>query len=246
VKVSIDAIVVANRKPVGGRLYRVIAIISAIVVFVGFSRSYFLRPLFRNTPLELALHLHGAIMTLWFLLFALQVSLVANGRSLLHQSIGVAGAVLAALLSVLALLITVYSAKQIGDFRPPTPFLGLVLISFIPFPILVGSAIHYRRQSGIHKRLMLLATVSILGAALVRFPMNFSESGAAIFMLGGTDVLVLGSVAFDTVKHRRLHPAFAIGSLCVLVFQLSAALIAPSDAWATALAWLTKTIPGSL
>ena len=92
-KVSIDAIVVANRKPAGGRLYRVIAIISAIVVFVGFSRSYFLRPLFRNTPLELALHLHGAIMTLWFLLFALQVSLVANGRSLLHQSIGVAGAV---------------------------------------------------------------------------------------------------------------------------------------------------------
>jgi len=241
-----DGIVVANQKPVGGRLYQVFATISAIVVFVGFSRSYFLRPLFRHSPLELALHLHGAVMTLWFLLFALQVSLVATGRTLLHQSIGVAGATLAALLSVLALLITVYSAKQVGDFRPPTPFLGLVLISFIPFPILVGSAIHYRCQSGIHKRLMLLATVSILGAALVRFPLNFSETGAAIFMLGGTDVLVLSSVAFDTVKHRRLHPAFAIGTLCVLVFQLTAALLAPSDAWATALAWLTKTIPGSL
>lgn len=241
-----DGIVVANRKPLGGRLYRVVATISAMVVFIGFSRSYFLRPLFRSTPLEVALHLHGAIMTLWFLLFALQVSLVANGRTLLHRSIGVAGATLAALLTVLALLITVYSAKQVGDFRPPTPLLGLVLISFISFPILVGSAIHYRRQSGIHKRLMLLATVSILGAALVRFPLNFSETGAAVFMLGGTDVLVLGSVAFDTVKHRRLHPAFAVGTLCVLVFQLAAALLAPSDAWATALAWLAKTIPGSL
>lgn len=69
---------------------------------------------------------------------------------------------------------------------------------------------------------MLLATVSILGAALVRFPLKFSETGAAIFMLGGTDVLVLGSVVFDTVKHRRLHPAFAIGTLCILVFQLAA------------------------
>jgi uncharacterized membrane protein len=241
-----DAIAVANRKLGGGRFYGVVAAISVIVVFIGFSRSYFLRPLFRNTSLELALHVHGAIMTLWFLLFALQASLVARGRTLLHQTIGVAGGILAAVLSALALLITVYSAKQVGDFRPPTPFLGLVLISFIPFPILVGSAIHYRRQSGIHKRLMLLATVSILGAALVRFPLNFSETGAAIFMLGGTDVLVLGSVAFDTVKQRRLHPAFAIGTLCVLVFQLAAALIAPSDAWATALAWLTKTIPGSL
>jgi hypothetical protein len=241
-----EAIAVANRKPVGSRLYRVVATISAIVVFIGFSRSYFLRPLFRDTRLELVLHLHDAIMTLWFLLFALQVSLVAKGRSLLHQSIGVAGAMLAALLSVLALLITVFSAKQVGDFRPPTPFLGLVLISFIPFPILVGSAIHYRRQSGIHKRLMLLATVSILGAALVRFPLKLSETGAAIFMLGGTDALILGSVVFDTVKHRRLHPAFAIGTLCVLVFQLAAALLAPSDAWATALAWLTELVPGSL
>jgi len=58
-----DGIVVANQKPVGGRLYQVFATISAIVVFVGFSRSYFLRPLFRHTPLELALHLHGAVMT---------------------------------------------------------------------------------------------------------------------------------------------------------------------------------------
>jgi uncharacterized membrane protein YozB (DUF420 family) len=107
-------------------------------------------------------------MTLWFLLFALQVSLVAKGRSLMHQRIGIVGVVLAVLLSVLALLITIYSAKQVGDYRPPTPFLGLVLISFIPFPILVGSAIHYRGQPAVHKRLMLLATLSILGAALVR------------------------------------------------------------------------------
>ncbi len=233
------------RKPIGGPLYRVVATISAIVVFIGFSRSYFLRPLFRDTPLERALHLHGAVMTLWFLLFAVQVSLVAKGRAVLHRRLGVAGAMLAALLSVLAFLITVYSAKQVGDFRPPTPFLGLVLISFIPFPILVVGAIYYRRRSGIHKRLMLLATVSILGAALVRFPLNFSEPGAAIFMLGGTDALILGSILFDTVKHRRLHPAFAMGTLCVLVFQLAAALLAPSDAWATGLAWLTEHIPGS-
>ena len=241
-----EAIAVASRRPVGDRLYRIVATISGIVVFIGFSRSYFLRPLFRDTPLERLLQLHGAIMTLWFLLFAVQVSLVAKRQALLHQRIGVAGAMLAVLLSVFAFLITVYSAKQVGDFRPPTPFLGLVLISFIPFPILVGGAIHYRRQSGMHKRLMLLATVSILGAALVRFPLKFSETGAAIFMLAGTDALILGSVVFDTVKHRRLHPAFAIGTSCVLVFQLAAALLAPSDAWATTLAWLTEHVPGSL
>jgi hypothetical protein len=75
-----ETIAVANRKPVGGWLYRVVAAVSALVVFIGFSRSYFLRPLFRNTSLDLLLHLHGAIMTLWFLLFALQVSLVEKGR----------------------------------------------------------------------------------------------------------------------------------------------------------------------
>jgi len=81
---------------------------------------------------------------------------------------------------------------------------------------------------------------------LVRFPLKFSETGAAIFMLCGTDALILGSVAFDTVKHRRLRPAFAIATSCVLVFQLAAALLAQSDAWATTLAWLIEHVPGSL
>jgi uncharacterized membrane protein YozB (DUF420 family) len=117
-----SATAIDTRHRSGHRLYGIAAAISILVVFVGFLRSYYLRPLFRDTSLGLLLHFHGAIMTLWFLLFIVQVSLVAKGRVRLHQRLGIAGAILAATLCVLAFLITIYSAKQIGDFRRQRPF----------------------------------------------------------------------------------------------------------------------------
>jgi hypothetical protein len=93
---------------------------------------------------------------------------------------------------------------------------------------------------------MLLATLGILGAALVRFPLNFSETSAAIFMLGGTDAIIFVSVGVDTIKHHRINPAFATGIACILLFQAAAGLLAPSTAWAVALAWLVERVPGSL
>ncbi len=45
-----------------------------------------LRPWFDVAPLTLSLHLHGIVLTLWVVLFVVQVRLIAVGRRRLHMS----------------------------------------------------------------------------------------------------------------------------------------------------------------
>jgi hypothetical protein len=57
------------------------AIAFAVTVFVGFSRSYFLKSWYGTPELSRLLHLHGLVFTTWFLVFLAQTVLVATGRT---------------------------------------------------------------------------------------------------------------------------------------------------------------------
>jgi len=61
------------------------AIVAMLLVFAGFARSYYLKTFFATPVLPTLLHLHGAILTLWFVLFFVQVRLVAVRRVDLHR-----------------------------------------------------------------------------------------------------------------------------------------------------------------
>jgi hypothetical protein len=59
-----------------------------VVVLVGFSPTFFLRPLLKDRPLPGVLDLHGAVLTSWFLLTVLQGWLIRTRRLRLHRRIG--------------------------------------------------------------------------------------------------------------------------------------------------------------
>lgn len=80
------------------RFFTGLALAIAITVFAGFAPIYYLRFYFTHTPLAGLLHLHGVFFTAWVLLFLVRSTLIAGGRTGLHRRLGVAGAVLAALL----------------------------------------------------------------------------------------------------------------------------------------------------
>ena len=82
------------------RFYVGLAIAVLITVFLGFSRTYFLKSYFGTPELSLLVHLHGLVFTSWVLLFLAQTTLVATDRTDLHRRLGVGGAVLAALLLI--------------------------------------------------------------------------------------------------------------------------------------------------
>lgn len=228
------------------RLYIGAAVFIPLIVLAGFARTYYLKGLFATPPLpSLLVHLHGIVMTSWVVLFVVQVSLVATRRTKLHQRLGIGVAILAAMVVVIGVL-TAISAAARGSGPPgATPLQSLVvpLGDMIVFAILIATALYFRRRLDIHKRLMLLAALTLLAPAFARIPLHFIEAGGPLAFFSLTDLCVLACVAFDTVKNRRLHPAFVLGTLLIVASQPLRLLLAGTDVWikfATALVALVR------
>src|SRR5262249_62147626 len=72
------------------------AAVLLIIVFAGFSRTFYLRPFFHPEPLIPLLILHGILFSSWLALFVLQTTLVVTKRTRTHIRLGIAGMALAA------------------------------------------------------------------------------------------------------------------------------------------------------
>jgi hypothetical protein len=216
------------------RLYIWFAVFMPIIVLAGFARTYYLKGFFGNPPLPgLLVHLHGLVMTSWVVLFVAQVSLVATGRTRTHQRLGVFGAILAILIVIVGVLTGIAgAARGASPGPPPLRFLVIPLGDMLVFAILVGAALYFRRSRlDVHKRLMLLAAVNLLAPAIARIPLHFIETGGPLAFFGLTDLCLLACVGFDTIRNRRLHPAFLWGTLFVIVFQPLRLMLAGTDVW---------------
>ena len=213
---------------------------AAIIVFAGFAQSYFLKVLFGTPPLYPLLHLHGLVMTSWFVLFATQSWLIEAHRVRLHRRLGIFGALLAATILVVGAAVVTINARE-GRVPPAAPIPIVVFLSYanlLVFGVLVGAAIYFRSRSEFHKRLMLLGTLNLLTAAVTRIPLAFIQSGGLLTVFGLPDLFIVACVAYDTLRHRRLHPAFAWGALLSIAWPVLAIWIGGSSAWAKVTTWL--------
>lgn len=216
------------------------AIATALIVFIGFARTYYLKGVFGTPPLPGLVHLHGIVMTLWFALFVVQVRLIAAHRTDLHRRVGVVGALLAVLVLVVGVTTAIFAAKRgFTPGPPPLVFLAIPLGDMLVFAVLVSLGIYFRRRSDIHRRLMLLSCVGILGAAMARIPLEFIATGGPLVFFGLTDLCVLICVVFDTVKNRRLHPVFGWGILFIVASQPLRLMLTGTAVWMQFAMWLT-------
>ena len=225
-------------------LYLLAAIVVPLIVLAGFARTYYLKGLFSTPPLPSRfVHFHGIVMTAWVALFIVQVSLVAKRRTKTHQRLGVLGAVLAALVVVVGVLTALYAAARGDTPGPPAlQFLVVPLGDMLVFGVLIGAALYYRRRLDVHKRLMLLAAVNMLAPAIARIPLSFIANGGALAFFGLTDLCLLAFIAFDTIRHRRLHPAFLWGAVFIIAMQPLRILLAGTDAWLAFAAALVRLV----
>jgi hypothetical protein len=230
----------ALRRNVERRMYTVAALVALLVVFAGFARTYYLKLAFGTPPLTLLLQVHGLVMSSWFVLFLVQVRFVASGRTDLHRRLGVFGALLAAAVLVMGTT-TAIVAVRLGHSPGPPPlnFLAVPLGDMTVFAVLVGTGLWFRRRSDIHKRLMLLSCIGILTAAIARIPIPpFHDAGIPAFFLT-TYALVIGCVAYDTARNRRLHPAFGWGGLLIILSWPLRLLLSGTAAWLSFATWIT-------
>lgn len=213
---------------------------AGIIVFAGFAQSYFLKVFFGTPPLYPLLHLHGLVMTSWFVLFATQSWLIETHRVRLHRRLGIFGALLAAMILLVGAAVVTINARE-GRVPPAAPIPVVVFLSYanlLVFGVLVGTAIYFRGRSEFHKRLMLLGTLNLLTAATTRIPLAFIQSGGLLTVFGLPDLFIVACVAYDTLRHRRLHPALAWGALLSIAWPVLAIWIGGSAAWAKVTTWL--------
>ncbi|MDE2257113.1 MAG: hypothetical protein KGK05_05055 [Xanthomonadaceae bacterium] len=230
----------AARSPTERHLFPWVPIGVAVLIFAGFAQTYYLKPWFASPILPLLLHMHGALMTAWVLLFVAQTRLIAKHRVDLHRRLGIFGAVLMVLVFA-AGVVTAVRAAKLGHSPGPPPLVFLIvpLFDIVAFAILVGSALALRRRTDWHRRLMLVATLNILPPATARLAVEYLHAPGLPFALGVTDIAIIGALVYDTIMHRRVHPAFAWGLGLVLFWEAAALALGSTPAWLGFAGWLT-------
>jgi hypothetical protein len=237
----------ASTKP-RGTFYVYSATMLLLIVIVGFAPTFYLRAAFdapefswRGGVPELSwrVFVHGLILTAWFLAFALQAALVAGRRTALHRALGWAGAAIGLAVIISGGLATPYRMAEFAAQGRPATRPGAALIawsnttSIIAFAILLAAAIALRRRPDTHKRLMLLASISIVQPAfgrIFRWPV-FEAPGLEGVMLSvaAPFALVGALIVYDLLSRKSLHPATVVGAAVSGGLKLGGVLLlAPS------------------
>lgn len=222
-------------------LYGAAALVASLVVLGGFAPSYYLKSFFGAPDLSTLKHVHGVVMTSWFVLFFVQARLAATGRIGIHRQLGVAGVFLAVLLVAVGTTLGIASAKAGVAPVPgisPLVFLVLPIGEMVAFATLFSAAIALRKRTDYHKRLMLVASVAMLTPAFARLSSHVIVAGGPPVFFALTDLVIMGCIAYDTLKNRRLHPAFAGGLAFIVVVQFGRLALSQTALWTRFATWL--------
>ncbi len=213
--------------------YTGIAIAAALAVLVGFSRTYFLRPWFDTAPLDAAFHVHGLVFSAWIALFVAQTSLVATGRTDVHRKLGWLGACLAVTMVVVALNAAVHGAHRdiaAGYEIESLRFFTTPVLAMAMFASLVALAVATRGRPETHKRLMLLATLSLLDAAVARWPVRgLSDSTLAQYAI--TDAFIAAAMLYDFASRRSVSAVYVWGGIAIVVEQWARDALGATAFW---------------
>ena len=217
----------------------VILLLELAVIVVGFSRSYFSRGLVFAPLPGFIVHLHGALMSLWYLVFLVQAVLIASGKRANHRLLGVMAFALMPFIFITGLLVSSHMLSRnatAGGFDPFTfsviPFSGMLAFASFGFV-----AWRFRRDHEVHWRLLLISSAGMTTAAFARWPLPFfwvdyyrAYDASYIFLL----LLI----AYDFITRHRIHRATWLGSLCLIMLDQSTRWTGPSLAWHQIAAWL--------
>jgi len=205
----------------------------ALVVFVGFARTYYLSGFFDAKPLAAPIvHIHGAVFTCWIALLLLQSSLAATGHTRIHRRLGLVGLGLAPLMVLLGVLVAVEMLKRFAGIPTvDSPGIFAVALSEITgFALPIFFAFRLRRRSAIHKRLILIGTIAMTTAGFGRWPMAFLLHKPLPAMLAAFTLLI-PLFAYDLLSTRKLHRATVLGSAWVILIEVSAILVGHTAVW---------------
>jgi hypothetical protein len=215
-----------------------------VVVFIGFSPTYFRAGLLRAPLPSPILHVHGAAFTLWMILLLIQSALISARRIAWHRSLGTIAFCLPPVMIILGFIAAIdafHRGVRIGPLDPSVS-LAIPLLGITSFAIVILAAWRARRQPDSHKRLILFATIGLTEAAFGRFPWNRVGLPPAAGAVTGLGLLILLAVAYDLISLRRLHRSTIWAAPLTFVLGAFAVPIGMSAPWHAFAAFLARTL----
>jgi hypothetical protein len=155
--------------------------------------------------------------------------------------LGIVGGLLSCAMITIGTVTAIIRAKApspVPDFNPLS-FLTIPLGDMLVFGILIGGAFYFRRKVDIHKRLMLLATIGILPAAVARLPFAFIGQYGPLAFFGLADLLIIPCLIYDIISRGRLHRATVLAGSLIVISQPLRLMIGGTHAWIVFATWLT-------
>lgn len=225
------------------RFYVAMSATFVLIAFGGFTPSYWAKLADHSFSAAPIVYVHGALLSIWTLFYFAQVALVAAGRTPDHRRWGMAGISLATAVAISMLLVMINSmhvADRLGMGDAGARFAILPFASLLLFAGVFTAAIVNIRDSEWHKRLMIVAMIPLMQAAIARvFLLLLAPPGqVGPVPLGFTvppgltaDLLIVAAMVYDWRTRGRPHNAYVAGGVLLLAQQLLIVPVAATALW---------------
>lgn len=223
--------------------YFYMALACVAVAFLGFAPTYWVPMASGKLAPMPVVHFHGLLFFAWTLYFAFQSWLAASGQIARHRTIGMIGVSLATAMTIFGFLVAVNVMKRsaaLGLTDEGIAFAIVPLSGIAFFAVVFTLAIANVRRPEIHKRLMLLAGISLLDAAVARWFLTFLAPPGP---LGPPPVpvtiapalvaylLLVAAIVFDWRTRGRPHPVYVYGGITLVAVKLLNWPISTTPLW---------------
>ena len=200
-------------------------------------------------PFPLVLHMHAVLMGSFLLMLLTQTALMATGRRELHMRVGIFGVALAVALVAVGLVLapTMYyetwnalqaapanaQAKLREVLSVKEDILLLQLRIGLLFPLFLAIGLRARSgNAGLHKRMMILATVMALPAGIDRIPWLPTAMPASPISVDLYTILAVSPMlAWDVIRNRSVHQAYWIWFAVTIPCAVAVNVLWDTPAW---------------
>ena len=219
--------------------FSAMALLVLASVLYGFARTYFLAGMVTAPLPNRLIHVHGAAFTLWIVLLIVQTGLISARQIRVHRTLGLGGFGLAVVMVILGVFAATDALRRsTGALGADAKTFFIVPITdMVLFSVFVFFAYRARSKPEAHKRLILIATIALLGAAVGRWPITFLQQHPPF-----VDIVLFGFllliVIYDLFSLHRVSRTTMWASALYVVVHVVRFPLGTTSAWHSLADWV--------
>ena len=201
--------------------YACMAFLFVAAAAVGFAPNSIAILTGAKTIPPLIIHAHALAMASWLILLATQASLVAANKRHIHRRLGMVSVILAPIIVILMISLAFPLPGQ-GEHAIGISVIQIKRITLFSL-FFIWAFVVRKNDSDSHKRLMFLATLVVIDAAVNRmrwFLPKFGFENNMAITHAYELLLLVPILVYDIKKLGRVHRVNLIGTILIVAFSI--------------------------